>query len=76
MEDGIRLGSCLELVLLTFWPKEVVPTIATSDDGSALGGRVSSVPLVGRLQVDDVVVAVSLARKPESSLPNHMYVVG
>ena len=49
MEAGIELGSFTELVLLTFWPKEVVPTIATSDDGSALDGRVTPVPLVGRL---------------------------
>jgi hypothetical protein len=44
MEDGIRLGYGTELVLLTCWPKKVVPTIATSDDGSALSGRVISAP--------------------------------
>lgn len=47
MEDGIKLGFGMELVLvpLTCWPKKVVPTIATSDDGSALSGRVIPAPL-------------------------------
>jgi hypothetical protein len=45
MEVGIRLGYGTELVLFTCWPKNVVPTIATSDDGSALSGKVISTPL-------------------------------
>jgi hypothetical protein len=44
MEDGIMLGFGTELLLLTFSPEEVVPTTATRDDGSALRGRVISVP--------------------------------
>jgi len=75
MEDGIALGDETELVLLTFWPKKVVPATATSNDGSTLCGRVISVPFPV-LHVVVIGKVWSLARKAEISLPNHMYVVG
>jgi hypothetical protein len=76
MEEGITLGYSKELALLTFWPKKVVPAIATRDDGSALCGSVMFVPLAGGLHVVVVPRVWSLGKKPETSLPNHMYVVG
>jgi len=80
MEDGIELGFWTELVLvlLTCWPKKVVPTTAKSDDGSALSGRVISAPLpvLHVVEIGKVWSLDSLPRKPESSPPNHMYVVG